>query len=37
VDDFIQRVLGQHYIISYGDNTQPLKDLCGLLGIEAVS
>jgi len=34
VDDFIQQVFGQHYIISYGDNTEALQDLCRLLGVE---
>ena len=36
VDDFVQKVLGQHYILSYGDNTEALKDLCGLLGVGIV-
>jgi len=36
VDDFVQQVLGQHYIISYGDNTEAMKDLCGLLGVEII-
>jgi L-fucose isomerase-like protein len=30
---FAQQVLGQHYIVSYGDNTAALTDLCGVLGI----
>lgn len=34
MDDFIQKVLSQHYIISYGDNTEPLRDLCSILGVE---
>ena len=34
VEDFIQKVLGQHYIISYGDNTELLTDLCNILGVE---
>ena len=34
VDDFIQQVLGQHYILSYGDNTTEFTDLCRLLGVE---
>jgi L-fucose isomerase-like protein len=33
IDDFAQKVLGQHYIISYGDNREVLKDLCRLLGV----
>jgi len=30
---FIQNVMSQHYIISYGDRTQDYRALCGLLGI----
>jgi hypothetical protein len=33
MDEFTQKVLGQHYIVSYGDNTSVFKDLCGVLGI----
>lgn len=36
VEDFVQKVLGQHYILSYGDNTEVLKDLCQILGVEVV-
>ena len=36
VDDFAQQVLGQHYIIAYGDHRQELCDLCRLLGIAVV-
>ena len=36
VDEFAQRVLGQHYILAYGDHRQPLSDLCKLLGIEVI-
>ncbi|PWH20964.1 MAG: hypothetical protein DDG58_00005 [Ardenticatenia bacterium] len=36
VEEFAQRVLGQHYIIAYGDHRQQLTDLCYLLGIEVV-
>jgi L-fucose isomerase-like protein len=36
MENFIQQVLGQHYIISYGDNTAELKDLCRLLDITVV-
>ncbi len=32
--DFTQKVLSQHYILSYGDNTEALKDLCAILGVE---
>ena len=33
IEGFIQQVLSQHYIISYGDNTEPLRDLCSILGV----
>jgi hypothetical protein len=36
VEEFIQQVLSQHYIISYGDNTEALRDLCGILGVEVL-
>jgi L-fucose isomerase-like protein len=36
VDDFAQKVLGQHYIIAYGDQRGRLTDLCELLGIEVI-
>jgi hypothetical protein len=36
VEQVAQNVCSQHAIISYGDNTQSLYDLCGLLGIEVV-
>jgi len=36
VDEFAQKVLGQHYIIAYGDHRGQLEDLCGLLGIEVI-
>ncbi|MBN1292774.1 MAG: hypothetical protein JXB48_13115 [Candidatus Latescibacteria bacterium] len=36
VGDFMQKVLGQHYIISYGNNTSLFKDLCGILGVEMI-
>jgi len=36
VDDFAQKVLGQHYIMAYGDHRQQLADLCRVLGIEVV-
>ena len=35
-EHFIQNVLGQHYIISYGDNTTEMIDLCKILGIEVI-
>lgn len=36
VEHFAQNVMCQHYIISYGDNTALIKDLCDILGIEVV-
>ena len=36
VDDFAQKVLGQHYILAYGDQRAQLADLCKLLGIEVI-
>ena len=35
-DSFIQQVLSQHYIISYGDNRSLLEDLCSILDIEVI-
>ena len=37
VDEFAQQVLGQHYILAYGDCRQQLGDICKLLGIEEIS
>ena len=36
IDDFAQKVLSQHYIITYGDNMESYKDLCNLLNIEII-
>ncbi len=36
VESFAQNVMCQHYIISYGDNTQRIKNLCDILGIEVI-
>jgi len=36
VEDFAEKVMCQHYIISYGDNTQKIKHLCDILGIEVI-
>lgn len=33
---FAQKVLGQHYILAYGDHRQQLADLCTLLGVEVI-
>lgn len=36
VEEFAQKVLSQHYIVSYGDHRSQLMDLCWLLGIEVI-
>lgn len=36
VDDFAQKVSGQHYIIAYGDHMEALKDFCYLKDIEVI-
>jgi L-fucose isomerase-like protein len=36
IDAFAQKVLGQHYILAYGDQRTELECLCRLLGIEVV-
>ncbi len=36
MDEFAQKVLGQHYIIAYGDHRRQLADLCRLLAIEVI-
>lgn len=36
VEDFAQKVMCQHYIISYGDNTEAIKNLCDILGVEVI-
>ncbi|NLE29611.1 MAG: hypothetical protein GX629_08090 [Phycisphaerae bacterium] len=33
VEDYVQNVMSQHYIISYGDNREHLKALCSMVGI----
>ena len=35
-EDFLQKVMGQHYIISYGDNREALENLCRILDIEII-
>ncbi|MBR2929772.1 MAG: hypothetical protein IKC32_00950 [Clostridia bacterium] len=35
-EKFCQNVMCQHYIISYGDNSAQIKDLCQILGIEVI-
>lgn len=36
VEDFTDKIMCQHYIISYGDNTEAIRTLCGMLGIEVI-
>lgn len=36
VESFAQNVMCQHYIISYGDNTERIKDICRILNIEII-
>ncbi|MEN6546792.1 MAG: hypothetical protein ABFE07_12210, partial [Armatimonadia bacterium] len=36
IEGFIQQVLSQHYFIAYGDQTEPLRDLCNILGVELI-
>ena len=36
VEDFADKVMCQHYIISYGDNRGIITDLCSILGIEVI-
>lgn len=36
VDGFAQKVMGQHYIVTYGDNTDVLRDICKLMKIDIV-
>ena len=35
-ENFIQNVLGQHYILSYGDQRAKYRDLCALLDIRLI-
>ena len=36
VESFAQNVMCEHYIISYGDNTEVIKNLCDMLGIQII-
>lgn len=35
-EDFAQNIMSQHYIVTYGDNAEAMKDLCHILGIDLV-
>ena len=34
--DFAEKVMWQHYIISYGDNTELIKNFCKIAGVEVI-
>ncbi|MEI6877115.1 MAG: hypothetical protein WCL50_18535, partial [Spirochaetota bacterium] len=36
VEDFAQKVMSQHYIVSYGDRVEEMTELCRLLGVAIV-
>jgi hypothetical protein len=36
VEEFAQKVLSQHSILCYGNQTELLRDLCSLLGVEII-
>nr|MBQ4317806.1 hypothetical protein [Clostridia bacterium] len=36
VEDFADKVMAQHYFVTYGDNTAAIKELCKMLGIEVI-
>ena len=36
VESFTQNVMCQHYIISYGDNREIIRDLCAILNVEII-
>jgi L-arabinose isomerase len=36
VEDFAEKVAGQHYIIAYGDHVQTIKDFCFIKNIEVI-
>jgi hypothetical protein len=36
MDGFTKNVMCQHYIISYGDNTEKIRDLCDIIGIQVI-
>lgn len=35
-EDFADKVMAQHYIISYGDNSKLIKEFCKICGIEII-
>jgi hypothetical protein len=36
VEEFAQKISGQHYIIAYGDHSQALRNFCYLKDINVV-
>jgi L-fucose isomerase-like protein len=37
MEEFSQNVMGQHYILSYGDNTAVFRDFCKLTKIDVLA
>ena len=35
-EDFADKVMAQHYIISYGDNSKLIKEFCKICGIGVI-
>lgn len=35
-EDFLQNVMGQHYIVTYGDNLPVLREYCKLIGVKMI-
>lgn len=36
VEEFAQKVLSQHVIVAYGDHSEALRDLCGIIGVQVI-
>ena len=36
VEDFTDKIMCQHYIVSYGDNSEAIINLCNILGIRVI-
>jgi L-fucose isomerase-like protein len=36
MENFVQNVMSQHYIISYGNNRKRLEALCSILGMQCI-
>ena len=35
-DKFLEKVMGQHYIVSYGDKMGLIREFCRIKGIELI-